>query len=319
MSTPSTNPVGLSPKQRQALIWSIVLAVAGYFAVSLWSGWQEVVAAGIRIGVAGMCIALFLSLVNYGLRFVRWQYYLTLLGHSIPVGSSLNIYLAGFALTTTPGKSGEMIRSVFLNSLGVTFPKSLAAFFSERLSDLIAVLAIATVGVASYPQSKPVFYFLTVFAIVVLITIHQQSWLNKIQHFIAARLSGRLKNTAAGLVDIALHSRQLYRWTPLLAGLALGIGAWWAEAYAFHLLSVWMGMQLGLTTAVFIYAFSMIVGAISFLPGGLVGVEVAMVTLLVLNRVPAAEAVALTILIRMTTLWFAVVIGLGALLSHRHR
>lgn len=300
-------------------MWSVAIAVGGYLAVSLWSGWQEVITAASRIGIAGMGIALFLSLINYGFRFVRWQYYLTLLGHSIPVANSLKIYLAGFALTTTPGKAGEMIRSVFLAPFGMTYPKSLAAFFSERLSDLIAVLAIATVGVASYPQSKPVIYFLTVFAIAVLLTIHQQSWLHRIRLFIVSRFSGKLRNTATGLVDIALHSRQLYRWSPLLVGLALGIVAWWAEAYAFHLMSGWMGLELGLSTAIFIYAFSMIVGAISFLPGGLVGVEVAMVALLVLNRVPVAEAVALTILIRLTTLWFAVVIGLGALLNYRRR
>lgn len=301
----------------RALVWSIVLAIGGYLAVSMWSGWQEVTVAASRIGLMGMVLALILSLVNYGLRFVRWQYYLTLLGHTIPVASNLRIYLSGFALTTTPGKTGEIIRSVFLAPFGVSYSKSLAAFFSERLSDLIAVLAIAMVGITSYPQSRPVFYFLAVFAVVVLLTIHRQSWLNRIKHFFARKLTGRLRHTAVGLIDIALHSRQLYQWVPLFSGLALGVVAWWAEAYAFHLMAGWMGLQLPLSVTVFIYAFSMIIGAISFLPGGLGGVEAAMVTLLILNRVPVAEAVALTILIRITTLWFAVVIGLGVLLRYR--
>lgn len=287
-------------------------------AVSLWSGWHEVIDAASRIGLTGLSIALGLSLINYGLRFIRWHYYLGLLGHPVSVASDLKIYLTGFALTTTPGKAGEMIRSVFLAPLGVPYSKSLAAFFSERLSDLIAVLAIAMIGIASYPQGRPVFYFLVVFALVVLITIHRQSWLNRIKHFFANRLKGRVRHAAVGLVDIALHSRQLYRWTPLFSGLLLGFIAWWAEAYAFYLMTGWMGLQLPLSVTVFIYAFSMIVGAASFLPGGLGGTEVVMVALLLLSRVPAPEAVALTILIRITTLWFAVVIGLVLLLRRRH-
>ncbi len=303
----------------RALVWSIVFAIGGYMAVSMWSGWQEVFGAASRIGLTGITIALILSLVNYGLRFVRWQYYLSLLGHPIPVASNLRIYLTGFALTTTPGKAGEMIRSVFLAPFGVSYSKSLAAFFSERLSDLIAVLAIAMIGIASYPQGRPVFYFLVAFAMVALFTIHRQSWLNRIKHIFEDKLSGRFRHATVGLVDVALHSRQLYRWMPLFSGLLLGFVAWWAEAYAFHLMTGWMGLQLPLSVTVFIYAFSMIIGAVSFLPGGLGGVEVAMVALLMLNRVPAAEAVALTILIRITTLWFAVVIGLGVLLKYRHR
>lgn len=313
----ATTADGPSRKQIRALVWSIVLAIGSYLAVSIWSGWQEVFGAASRIGLTGITIALSLSLINYGLRFVRWQYYLGLLGHSIPVASNLKIYLTGFALTTTPGKAGEMIRSVFLAPLGVSYSKSLAAFFSERLSDLIAVLGIAMIGIASYPQGRPVFYFLVALAMAVLFTIHRQSWLNRIKRVIDNKSSGRVRNAAMGLVDIALHSRQLYRWTPLFSGLLLGFIAWWAEAYAFHLMIGWMGLQLPLSVTVFIYAFSMIIGAVSFLPGGLGGVEVAMVALLMLNRVPAAEAVALTILIRITTLWFAVVIGLVVLLRYR--
>ncbi|MEE8388674.1 MAG: lysylphosphatidylglycerol synthase transmembrane domain-containing protein [Acidiferrobacterales bacterium] len=313
----TTTAAGLSRKQMRALVWSIALAIGGYLAVSMWSGWREVIGAASRIGLTGITIALILSLINYGLRFVRWHYYLGLLGHPVPVASNLRIYLTGFALTTTPGKAGEMIRSVFLAPLGVSYSKSLAAFFSERLSDLIAVLAIAMIGIASYPQGRPVFYFLVASAMAVLFTIHRHSWLNRIKHYIDDKFSGRARNAVVGLVDIALHSRQLYRWTPLFSGLLLGFIAWWAEAYAFHLMIGWMGLQIPLSVAVFIYAFSMIIGAVSFLPGGLGGVEVAMVALLVLNRVPAAEAVALTILIRITTLWFAVVIGLGVLLRYR--
>jgi uncharacterized membrane protein YbhN (UPF0104 family) len=48
-------------------------------------------------------------------------------------------------------------------------------------------------------------------------------------------------------------------------------------------------------------------------PGGLGGTEAVMIGVLLWQQVPMELAVAATLLIRMTTLWFAVVIGMGML------
>ena len=61
--------------------------------------------------------------------------------------------------------------------------------------------------------------------------------------------------------------------------------------------------------AVFVYAIAMLAGALSFMPGGLGGAEAAMVALLVWGGASSPEAVAATVLIRLATLWFAVVLG----------
>ena len=309
---------GLSPRQQRALTWSIGLAILGYLVFSLWGGWREVVAAAGEVGVIGLFIALLLSLVNYGLRFVRWQYYLHTLGTSIPWSASLGIYILGFSLTTTPGKSGEMLRSVFLKRYRMPYSKSIAAFFSERLSDLISVLLLTLFGLATYPAGRPVFYVLVIAVLIALTILHSQRWLDAIRRIIDKRLGGGFARVASSALDIVLHSRTLYGWAPLGLGLLVGFFAWAAEAWAFYLMTGWMGLELSWQVTFFIYAFSMIVGAVSFLPGGLGGAELTMVTLLMLNRVEAPEAVALTVLIRVTTLWFAVVLGIAALLRHRH-
>jgi uncharacterized protein (TIRG00374 family) len=66
-------------------------------------------------------------------------------------------------------------------------------------------------------------------------------------------------------------------------------------------------------SCVFIFAFAMMVGAISVLPGGLGSTEATMVGLLATQHVPADVAVVATALVRVTTLWFAVALGLCAL------
>ena len=53
----------------------------------------------------------------------------------------------------------------------------------------------------------------------------------------------------------------------------------------------------------------MLAGALSFLPGGLGGTEVVMGGLLIAFGADGATAVAITLLCRLATLWFAVALG----------
>ena len=86
----------------RAAVWSVLLAAVGYLAFAIGGGWKNVTSAALRVGLHGIAIMIGLSLANYLGRFVRWQHYLRSLGHAVPWWPSLRIYLAGFALTTTP-------------------------------------------------------------------------------------------------------------------------------------------------------------------------------------------------------------------------
>ena len=70
------------------------------------------------------------------------------------------LYFAGFSLTTTPGKAGELIRSLFLKPYGVQFHHSAAMFFSERLADLVAIVALTAIGFTHLPGGTAYFVIL---------------------------------------------------------------------------------------------------------------------------------------------------------------
>jgi uncharacterized protein (TIRG00374 family) len=98
-----------------------------------------------------------------------------------------------------------------------------------------------------------------------------------------------------------------------VSGLLVGLGAWGAEALGFSILLQAMGNSLPLVTAVSVYALAMLAGALSFMPGGLGGSEATMIVLLKLLGIPLPIAVSATIIIRLATLWFAVVLGIISL------
>ncbi|WP_372611451.1 YbhN family protein [Halomonas sp.] len=301
----------------RALILSIVVATAGYLAFSLWGGWEEVVAAFVQIGLVGTLIALSLSLVNYGLRFGRWQLYLSQLGHAVAWPPSLRIYLSGFALTTTPGKAGEAFRGVLLKQHGVPFPATFAAFISERLSDLVAIVLLTLVGLAQYPQARGIVLAGVLGIVVVLVCLSSQTLLDKLHDWASAR-QGKLMALVAHASEMLGGARRCHR--PGLLGIAtvISVVAWGAEALAFYWMLGWLGADISLSFAIFVYALSMLAGALSFLPGGLGGAEAVMVSLLVLKGMTMPAAIAATVFIRLATLWFAVVIGLAALIRSRH-
>ena len=74
-------------------------------------------------------------------------------------------------------------------------------------------------------------------------------------------------------------------------------------------------MPLG--EALFVYAAGTLVGSLSFLPGGLGGTEATIIWLLGILSMPGATAAAVALLVRLFTLWLAVIIGLVFFLAFR--
>lgn len=299
---------------RRALSLSVLLSAGGYGLFTLWGGWGDVAEAIRRVTWLDVAVLLGLSLVNYGLRFLRWHGYLKRLRHPVPWGFNLHAYLTGFALTTTPGKAGEALRGVFLKPRGVPYTVSVGALFAERFADLITVVLLCLPGLWFYPPAQPWVIAALLGLPLLMWVLQREVWLARVEQRIVASRGGRLATLLTHTLHTVRQAGRLFAVGSMISALALGLVAWGAEALAFSYLLGQMGLAVPVSIAIFIYAFAMLVGALSFLPGGLGGAEVTMALLLVLNGATPAEAATATLVIRLATLWFAVAIGLGALL-----
>jgi uncharacterized protein (TIRG00374 family) len=310
---PSDPGENLQKRLIRPLLWSI-LAAAAVYGVSVIIGDLRAVGESVaRLGLAGWVIVLGLSLVNYALRFARWEIYLRRLQIRLPVARSLAYYLGGFAFTTTPGKAGEAVRSVYLKRHGVAYVHSLAAFFAERLVDLVAMVLLALFAALTFPDYRWPVLAVTALVIAVLPLIHASS----VHAFLARQLerlsSNRLRALGSRMLELLGSSSMLLRSSPLCAGVALALVAWGAEGLGFQVILHQLGVETSLGLAVGIYSVSVLAGALSFIPGGLGSTEAVMVLMLTLAGADAPTAVAATLICRLATLWFAVVIGGGVL------
>ncbi|CAD5200787.1 lysylphosphatidylglycerol synthase transmembrane domain-containing protein [Pseudomonas sp. FEN] len=300
----------------RALIGSVVLSATGYLGFSLWGGGYAVYRTMSRVGGGGIVVILLLVLTNYCLRFLRWRVYLRALGHVLPGWPGLKIYLAGFALTTTPGKVGEALRSVLLKQWHVPYAQSFAILFSERLSDLVAVVVLALFGLSLYPESRSIILFGALLVGFGLLVLSRKAFIDAFERRIP-RSDAKPFVLLRSLCHVVHQARRCHTPGMLLGATFLSLLAWWAEALALHRILIGVGGDIPLVFAIFVYAVSMLAGALSFMPGGLGSTEAVMIALLIWKGMPNPEAIAATLLFRLATLWFAVGIGVAVLLIPR--
>ena len=268
-----------------------------------------------------LAAAIGLACANYVLRFVRWHLYLRARDLDVPVPTSGLVFVAGFSMAVTPGKLGELIKSFLLRDLtGTPVAASASIVIAERVSDLLALLVLAVIGVAIYGVAVKVVLACTAiiaigFAFIVWRTL--ATWLIEL-----VTRPARLRGLRPKLLEVHAGIGALARPTVLAWSTALATAAWTCEGLGFALIvGGFPGAAVGVGLALLIYAATTIAGALSFLPGGLGVTEGAMTLLLVANAtgVDKGTATAATILTRLATLWFAVAIGVVALVIARRR
>jgi uncharacterized protein (TIRG00374 family) len=291
------------------LLISIIAGILLYFAVILATGYQEIFTAFAKLSAPIIALILGLSLVNYALRFIRWHWYTGQQGYQIPMGLHASYYLSGFALTTTPGKIGEAIRSRYLKAHGVSYTHSFATFFVERYLDFCAIVLLSASAVLNFEGYQSLMIFAGVAIIATLGLFKSPITLDFIDGLKTKLSSEKLQSLSQKLHGVIDSSGTLLQWHMMLGGLSIGLLAWGAEGVAFYYILETLEIESTLWLAIGIYSISVVAGAVSFIPGGLGSTEAVMGLLLIALGASPAEAVAATVICRVATLWFAVIIG----------
>lgn len=295
-----------------------------YFSFILFADPEKIFAAFSKLSFLNWLVILGFSLSNYLLRFVRWHYYLRYLQHSISAHQHFLYYMAGFALTLTPAKIGETIRSSYLTQHAVPYPHSLAMFFTERFLDVvvIALLSLFVLQPELIKDNKNYTYFIvtSIFISVSFIPLMRQTFATRFIEALRSKISWqRLRAALKHLKHLIKTARALFALKPIYTGLVIGMTAWLAQGIAFYFILHILNIDISLQQSIGIYAVSLLAGALSFIPGGIGTTEATMTILLSLLAVDTSTAIAAALISRLSTLWFAVSLGFtaAAILSFR--
>jgi uncharacterized protein (TIRG00374 family) len=302
-------------------IWATIIVVIGIAAIVMVGDVGELAERLGEFGWWAFGVALGLSVTNYLIRFVRWQLYLRWQGVTVPPGSSFVVFGAGLSLSITPAKLGELVKSYLLRELhDIPATATAPIVVAERVTDLIALLVLAVIGVAVYGVQTTL---VLVSGSLILVGLVLLAWPRPTRALIdlvtapafLRRLRAPLHTTYDGLASLCRPAR-------LGIATSIALPAWGAECIGFAVIcNAFPGTEVSYGLAMVIYAATTIAGALSFLPGGLGVTEGSMTLLLVTSaaHIDKATAVDATLLTRLATLWFAVVLGLGFLAVARAR
>ncbi len=302
---------------RNRLLISMLFGVVVYAGLSAYGDFREVGRSFGDFRWELMPLILLVTCGNYGLRFVKWEYYLRQIGvRDLSRINSFLIFFSGLGMVVTPGKVGEWLKSYLLKEMhGTPVTRSAPILLAERLTDSLALLVIGGIGVVFF--GPELWWVVAVIALTsglaVGVSRHRGTSLRLLGLFGRLPFAGRF----------APHFEELYESTYLLMSprvvllmTLLSVASWFFEVVAFYLTLIGLGVDGSVDTllkAAFILPIATLAAAISFLPGGL-GVAEGLLTSLSRELLDMSKSAATvgTVIIRIATLWFGVAVGLAA-------
>ena len=129
-------------------LFALLLIYVAIVAIALfWIDLGDAFARVRQLRLAPLAGILGLVTLHYLLRIARWHFLTYSFGLSIPLRINALFYIAGFAMSLTPGRAGEALRLWYLKrEYGAPFRRTLSLMLGDRLFDLIAMLVLASIG-----------------------------------------------------------------------------------------------------------------------------------------------------------------------------
>jgi uncharacterized protein (TIRG00374 family) len=303
---------------RNKIIVSVLLGLAVVVILGLLSDIGQVGQSFSSFDWVMLPAVLGFTLLNYVLRWAKWDYYLRRMGMGQGVGyaASALLFTSGMVMAVTPGKVGEVLKSYLLKRInGTPISASAPIVLAERVTDGLAMLLLMGFGLTLYAPARPAFFALLVLTVAGLLVLQSRALVLWIADLMRKLPYGQ--NIVPRLLTAYDSSQRLLSLRILLPSTLISLVSWFGECVAFYYVLRGLGVPgsfLLLQQATFVFAASTLFGLVSFLPGGL-GVSEASSTGLLVLLIPMASgpATTATIIIRFCTLWFGVTLGAIAL------
>lgn len=298
----------------------ISLAAAGllYLLFTIYADYKQVATAFSRFNWLLFPVLLLLSFTNYFSRFLKWDYYLKILNVKIKRIDSFSIFMSGLIMSVTPGKMGELLKSYLVKQLcNEPISKTAPVIFAERITDFISLVLIGLLGAYVYDYGRLIVLAVGMFFLLVVALISNRGialWIIKVLERIKF-----IKKHIISIHNLYESSYILLRPWALFKMTLLSFVSWSFECFGYYIILRNFGVDVSFLWASFSYCFATIVGAVSMLPGGLGITEGSLTFLLVQKGYTKDIAVASTFIIRVVTLWFAVLVGVVAVSLYQKR
>jgi glycosyltransferase 2 family protein len=331
-------------KYRNRILFGVLIAVIIYVVLILVVDSQGQLIPRTLEALTNFPFWLLLVLVGTQLvvalsRFMVWQYYLGVIGARDKISrlDSAVIFVSCFVMVLSPGKAGELLKTVLLK-LKTDTPVSQSApiVVAERVVDGIAVcitlvvallLATSRLALGDYLPFTQIFVFTTAAGLIFGLVAVQ---IRPLAEFCLKILTNIpvLRRLHPWFVDFYESSREIFKLKHVIPATLRGLGVYIFSSIGFVLILWGFGLELTPTLilqAVFINGVTNAIGALSFVPNGAGVTEVSTAAMLEAIVMPGSAgftlgtAAAAAVLQGFFHKWFRVLLGLAVAVIFRNR
>jgi len=303
------------------ILVAMLLGVCVYMGLAVYSGLDKIRDSLAIFHPSAFFLACGLAFGNYVLRFLKWEFYLARLDiRGVPKMDSFLTFLSGFVLTVTPGKVGEVFKSLVLfETHKVPMTKTAPIVVAERATDVLGIVVLIVFGSLGFSGGL-IWAGVGTGLVVTLIVVIASEKLSMALIGLVGKMPGRIGKIAPkleaayGSLATMLHPRNLF--VPSV----LSAAAWMLECLALWVILGGFGQSTSVPLSTFFYATSTLVGAIVRSRAASGHRERAHGPDDRARSRREGHRTAAMILVRFATLWFAVVVGFVALswMKRRH-
>jgi len=292
------------------IIWIVLAGLILYVTLILFSDASKISDHFIQIRIELVFLVFAVAILSHIIRVFRQKELLQMVNEKISFKQNSIIYLAGLSLIVTPGGIGTFIKSHLLKQkFGVAENKSFPVIFLERYHDLIAATTIilATLVISFSWLSATLVIISSLLSLGVFLVITNLNVFSFVHNKIK-----KIKFLATRLPEVGPNESFLILTPPraMTKGWLLSLAGWSLDSLAVYIGFLAFGVDLGYVLTSQIYFTSLGYGILSLIPGGIGVTEGVADYLLVQQGLAISVASAIVIFTRLTTMWFATIIGI---------
>ena len=287
-------------------ILMIVVSI-GIYAIFLFiSDYQKISEKIINFQIEYLIPILSIVTISWIPLILMWHLLLKKNGINIPVRKNILIWLSGSAMSATPGQLGGLIKAQLIKTLyNVPRTKTAPLVLVEKFYILTGAIIAGIIGIIILEIN----FNLILFAIAVLFVIFFLIYYRPVFEYGLKKIT-KLKFFSKYSDNITDSYEILRNSTgPSIASICitLSISYWIIISFSVYLTLFAFGIET--TTflkTISIYTSSVIIGVITFIPGGIGITEGSLVGFFTLEGIDVSIALILSVVIRLTTLWYSV-------------
>ena len=288
----------------------VLVAAVGIYAIFLFTSDFNIISEKIsNFKINYLPLILFLVTASWCPVFIKWHFLLKNCEIDIPLTRSITVFLSGLAFEITPGKLGALMKSQILKtSFNIPRTKTAPIVLVEKVYDLIGAILASIIGIIILGMDV----YLIIIAILVLAMVFFFLYYRPASELFFKRVT-KTKFFSKYVENISELDKIVQKSTNVKVAticILLAVTYWFIVSTAVYYTLIGFAINiLDYLKVLSIYATSILLGAISFIPGGVGITEGALAGLFTLEGIDVSTALILSVIIRIFVLWYSVSIG----------